>query len=238
MSNKLKLMFLSALVFSLSCTFIPWLITFRDAQWSTSPADWGVFGDYVGGVLSVLLSAFGLAALIYTLKIQSDAIEIQNEAIKAQLSGIQSGKESRDDEVYNKQSIECLNEAYNKLINTENGRLLRDRINWLESARLLITAQNLSSWIASKSVNETYRAAEKVIKSRFSNLLNPENSPETKLSNYFTEVDWERSMEGSSDWDLDRASVFVIYRFASWQDSEPDEIDEIKAVMKAELINK
>lgn len=29
----------------------PWIIRFHATEFSTTPSDWGVFGDYLGGVL-------------------------------------------------------------------------------------------------------------------------------------------------------------------------------------------
>ncbi|NNJ18958.1 hypothetical protein CSV86_029545 [Pseudomonas putida CSV86] len=138
---------------------------------STSPADWGVFGDYFGGYVN-LISVLGFIGIIATIKTQSDTISTQ-------LSGIAQEKEIRDDEVYSKQSLECLNEALDKLKSPLDGKLYRSRLAWLESARLIVTAQDLAGRIKSDSMQHTYKAAEKVIRSKFSTMLNPDNSPET-----------------------------------------------------------
>lgn len=212
-----------AIVVLIGCTVVviaPWLWRFSASSFSTDPSNWGVFGDYFGGVLSTVISALGFIGIIVTIKTQADTISTQ-------LSGIAQEKEIRDDEVYSKQSLECLNEALAKLQSPEDGRLYRNRIAWLESARLILTAQNLSERIKSDSMQETYRAAEKVIRSRFSTLLNPDNNPQTMQPTFFYEMDWDRWAKDQRQQPIEKTSAYVIYKFASWQSDEPDELDSV-----------
>ncbi len=230
--NTKKIIWLISLLMGLSLAVVlaPWIIQFAGSSFSSEPSNWGVFGDYFGGVFSSLISAFGFVGVITT-------IVIQSRTISAQLDGIAQEKEIRDDEVYAKQSLECLNEAYGKLKSSDDGGLYRNRIAWLESARLIIVAQNLSKRIKSDSMRESYRAAEKVVRSKFSSLLNPDNNPSTMQPTYFYEMDWDRWAEGRRQEPIDRISVFVIYRFASWQIDEPDELDSLAEEVNAGVIN-
>ncbi|MFK7698481.1 hypothetical protein [Pseudomonas caspiana] len=238
MHRKLGLIIFVVIAMSVTLVVLPWVATFHNAPLSTTPADWGVFGDYFGGVLSIPVSIFGFVALLITIKIQREAMEMQMAALKAQWKSIEQDKEARDDEVYSRQSLECFNEALSKLINPTDGRLYRNRVAWLESARLILTAKNLSARITSKSVRETYEAAEKVLRSRFSTLLNPDNNPDTIQPTYFYVMDWDRWMENRRQQPIDKTSAFVIYRFASWQRDEFDELDEIRDEVDPQLINR
>lgn len=237
MYRKLGLIIFVTIAVSVALVLLPWVATFYNAPLSTTPADWGVFGDYFGGVLSTLVSIFGFVALLVTIKVQREVMEMQMGALKAQWKSIEQDKETRDDEVYSRQSLQCFDEALSKLKGSEDGRLYRNRVAWLESARLILTAKHLSARITSESVRETYKAAEKVFRSRFSTLLNPDNNPDTIQSTYFYVMDWERWMENRRQQPIDRTSAFVIYRFASWQLGEPDELDEIRDEVDPLLIN-
>jgi hypothetical protein len=238
MCRKLGLIIFVAIAVSVALVVLPWVATFYNAPLSTTPADWGVFGDYFGGVLSTLVSIFGFVALLVTIKIQRDVMNMQMDALKAQWKSIEQDKETRDDEVYSRQSLECFDEAFSKLLIPEDGSLCRSREAWLESARLILTAKNLSARITSESVSETYKAAEKVLRSRFSTLLNPDNNPDTIKSTYFYVMDWDRWVKNRRQQPIDITSVFVIYRFASWQPDEPDELDEIRDEVDPLLINR
>ncbi|BAV74980.1 hypothetical protein PCAU_2771 [Pseudomonas chlororaphis subsp. aurantiaca] len=209
-----------SLVVSTLLVLAPWIIRFSGSTFSTDPSNWGVFGDYFGGVLSTVISALGFIGIILT-------INIQARTISTQLSGITQEKEIRDDEVYSKQSLECLNEAFDKLKSPESGKLYKNRIAWLESARLIVTAQKLAERIKSDSMQHTYKAAEKVIRSKFSSLLNPDNSPETIQPSYFYEMEWDRWVKNQKQQPIYNISAYVIYQFASWQNDEPDELDSI-----------
>lgn len=212
-----------ALIFCTTAVAAPWLWQFSASGLSTSPADWGVFGDYFGGVLSTLISALGFIGIIATIKTQSDTISTQ-------LSGIAQEKEIRDDEVYSKQSLECLNEALDKLKSPIDGKLYRSRLAWLESARLIVIAQDLAGRIKSDSMQHTYQAAEKVIRSKFSTLLNPDNSPETMQPSYFYHMDWDRWITGQRQEPIHETSAYVVYKFASWQSDTVDELDSVQKV--------
>lgn len=224
---------LTSTVVVAACTLVvvaPWLLRFHTSSLSTDPSNWGVFGDYLGGVLSTVISALGFLGIIATIKTQSDTLSTQ-------LSAIVQEKEIRDDEVYSKQSLECLNEAYTKLLSPDGG-LYKNRIAWLECARLIVTAQNLAEKIRSDSMRYTYKAAEKVIRSRFSTLLNPDIHPETMQPSYFCEMDWARWQEGKHQEPIEKTSVYIIYKFSSWQSDEPDELDSIEDIIDFNHINK
>lgn len=215
----------SALLLILCSTIVlaPWLKWFHASSISTDPSNWGVFGDYVGGVLSTIISALGFLGIIATIKTQSDTLSTQ-------LSAIVQEKEIRDDEVYSKQSLECLNEALEKLKSPIDGKLYRSRLAWLEAARLIVTAQSLAEKIKSDSMMYTYKAAEKVIRSRFSTLLNPDNCPETMQPSYFYHMDWDRWITGQRQEPIHETSAYVIYKFASWQRDTIDELDSVEKV--------
>ena len=212
-----------ALIICTTAVVVPWVWQFSASGLSKSPSDWGVFGAYFGGVLSTLISALGFIGIIATIKTQSDTISTQ-------LSGLAQEKEIRDDEVYSKQSLECLAEALDKLKSPVDGKLYRSRLAWLESARLIVTAQVLADRIKSDSMQHTFKAAEKVIRSRFSTLLNPDNSPETMQPSYFYHMDWDRWITGQRQEPIHETSTYVIYKFVSWQRDAVDELDSVEKV--------
>jgi len=214
-NNNVLIIAMVSLVLSIVVVLIPWALQFSGSPISTNPSNWGVFGDYFGGVLSTIISALGFIGIILT-------INIQARAISAQLSGITQEKEIRDDEVYSKQAIECLDEALATLTDPENGRLLRSRVAWLESARLILTAQALSRDIKSASMRRVYGAAEKLARSKFSSKLDPRYCRETMQPSYYDGPDWVAYFSDNKQEKLERYSVYVIYKFTSWQSDELD----------------
>ncbi|EPG7578018.1 hypothetical protein M0K77_002422 [Providencia rettgeri] len=98
MNNDNKVIFVLAIFFFISIfsviTF--YIMNFHNASISKTPSDWGVLGDYFGGVLNPLISIFTLAFLIKTYLTQrhemqdnenylSEQLQIANRTAKNQL---------------------------------------------------------------------------------------------------------------------------------------------------------
>ncbi|MEE5131406.1 hypothetical protein V2J82_13230 [Pseudomonas alliivorans] len=220
---------------SIAIVCLPWVITFYDAPFSSEPGDWGVFGDYFGGVLSTIVSIFGFVALLVTIQIQRNVMSMQVDVLEAQWKGIEQDKQTRDDEVYNRQAIQCLEEALTKLITPRDGEISRDKVAWLESARLILSAKELSSRITSESMRTVYSASEKLIRSKFMTILDPNTNPNTLLPQFFDGPYTEQEAKGSSS--LEKRSVFTIYKFASWPREERDLIDDVETDYSIDPIN-
>ncbi|MNQ89048.1 hypothetical protein D3C85_1043420 [compost metagenome] len=166
------------------------------------------------------MSIFGFVAVIVTIKMQGNGI-------KAQLASIELDKETRDDEVYNRQALQCLEEALTILNDPETGRVLSDRVSWLESARLILTAKQLSGRITSESMRTVHAASEKVVRSKFMAKLDQSNCPETIQPEFFSGPDVGKPYKKVSK-QLEKRSVYVVYKFASWPRAENDLIDEVE----------
>lgn len=220
MDKKLIAIILAAVSLSFTIVIAPWIYTFYKPAFSADPAVWGVFGDYFGGVLSTIVSIFGFIAVIITIKKQGDSI-------KAQLASVELDKETRDDEIYYRQALQCLNEALTTLNDPEDGRLHRNRIAWLQSARLILTAKELANRITSVSMCTTYIASEKLIQSRFQSRLDPITNPETQQPSYFSGPNWDNYVNNRPSHRLEIHSVYIVYKFASWGRNEVDLIDSI-----------
>lgn len=78
-SSKLDLFIITTSVIAILVTIIVLLLYFTHfpATFSGNQGEWGQFGDYVGGVLNPLFSVFGFFALLYTIRQQSEVIELQ-----------------------------------------------------------------------------------------------------------------------------------------------------------------
>ena len=220
MDRKFIAIILLAVSLSIATVVMPGAYTFYKPAFSADPAVWGVFGDYFGGVLSTIVSIFGFVAVIVTIKKQGDGI-------KAQLASIELDKETRDDEIYYRQALQCLEEALTVLNNPENGRVHRDRVAWLQSARLILTATELATKITSASMCTTYSASEKLIRSRFQSRLDPVSNPETQQPSYFSGPNWDNYVNNRPSHRLEMHSVYIVYKFTSWGRDEVDLIDSI-----------
>lgn len=219
MQKKPALLIAIAITVSVALVILPWLAMFYDKPFSTTPADWGVFGDYLGGVLATIISMLGFVAVIIT-------IRVQNEGIKAQLKGLELDQQTRDDEIYKTQAIECLEQAFVRLTIPESSHPVRNRTAWLESARLILTAKELSGRITSESMLTAFHASEKLVRSKFMTLLDQNSCPETKQPQFFTGINNSNLHRKASD-KLQKHSVYVIYKFASWPRDEHDPIDDV-----------
>ena len=66
---------------------------FSGTPYSTNPNDWGVFGDYFGGVLNPILSFLTIILLLYTIKQTSDALQQSKEELILSREAIEATKE-------------------------------------------------------------------------------------------------------------------------------------------------
>lgn len=64
-----------AILVSIVLVVLPWVAIFSGSL-SNAPADWAAFGDYFGGTLSPLIAAFGLVALLHTIRQQGVEITL------------------------------------------------------------------------------------------------------------------------------------------------------------------
>lgn len=71
-------------------------------------ADWGTFGDFVGGTLNPLFALFSLFAIIYTIKIQTQELEYSREELEATRKEL---KESRIAQQEQSESLKLQNDA-------------------------------------------------------------------------------------------------------------------------------
>ena len=75
---------------------------------TTKKADWGTFGDFVGGTLNPIFALFSLFAIIYTIKIQTQELEFSREELEATRKEL---KESRIAQQEQSESLKLQNEA-------------------------------------------------------------------------------------------------------------------------------
>ena len=72
---KITTAFFVAILVGIALVIVPWVVMFYGSL-SSKPADWAAFGDYFGGVLSPLIAAFGLVALLHTIRQQGMEIKL------------------------------------------------------------------------------------------------------------------------------------------------------------------
>ncbi|MDO5357443.1 MAG: putative phage abortive infection protein [Conchiformibius sp.] len=82
--KKRPIISVGVITFFIICIPIGFYITFF---WNTSisqdAGNWGTFGDYFGGTLNPILGFISFMALLYTIKLQRDSIELQNQELQA-----------------------------------------------------------------------------------------------------------------------------------------------------------
>lgn len=195
----------------------PWVMTFGGLPISSAPADWGVFGDYVGGTLSGPLALAGLVALLIT--------------IQQQRSFAQSEQNKANDLKYFETAQQCLKRAYEAIKPTEAERPSKSRLVWLTTARWLLAASSISDKISttSPSLKDAYELESEHYRMLFAGFLKP-----LQMNSVFSELNFfvgDHTMSGS---ELEERSVRVILEFMEWPDEKRDAIDKIPAYTKEE----
>ena len=80
-------------VISILLVLLLYYFTFGNRKLSTSPEQWGQFGDYIGGVLNPIFACATFIALLYTIKLQLDTIKLQKDSIKLQVEELKATRE-------------------------------------------------------------------------------------------------------------------------------------------------
>lgn len=84
---------IGVVVISILFVLLLYYFTFGNRKLSTSPEQWGQFGDYIGGVLNPIFACATFIALLYTIKLQLDTIKLQKDSIKLQVEELKATRE-------------------------------------------------------------------------------------------------------------------------------------------------
>ncbi len=208
-----------AIATAATCALVitPWVIKFGGKPLSSETADWGVFGDYIGGTLSGPLALAGLIALLIT--------------IKQQRSFAQAEQNKANDLKYFETAQQCLKRAYETIRPNEMERPPKNRLVWLTTARWLLAANTISGKISvtSPSLKEAYELEVEHYRMLFADFLN-----HNQMNSVFSESAFftgDRTMSGS---ELEERSVRVILDFMEWPEEKRDAIDRIPAYTREE----
>ncbi|MVM29310.1 hypothetical protein GO755_04640 [Spirosoma sp. HMF4905] len=70
---------IAILFFSIICCWVIWMYYYQFHKYglSDNPANWGVFGDYIGGIVGSIFSIISVVLLYYTFKEQRNSTELQ-----------------------------------------------------------------------------------------------------------------------------------------------------------------
>ena len=84
---------IGVVVISILFVLLLYYFTFGNRKLSTSPEQWGQFGDYIGGVLNPIFACATFIALLYTIKLQLDTIKLQKDSINLQVEELKATRE-------------------------------------------------------------------------------------------------------------------------------------------------
>lgn len=116
------------------------------------PAEWGQFGDFVGGVTNPLLAFLTFIGVLWTISITYD--QFNNQKSRQEIED--SDKRS---EFFFEQAKSGLEEVLDMLKDQNN-----DRVTWIKAARDLLRARTIGKSIIVKEYQEAYRLAEEKIR--------------------------------------------------------------------------
>lgn len=74
----------------------------------TKKGEWGTFGDFIGGTLNPLFALFSLLAIIYTIKIQTQELELSREELEATRKELEGSRIAQQEQ---SESLKLQNEA-------------------------------------------------------------------------------------------------------------------------------
>lgn len=207
-----------AIVIACLATIIPWVITFGGNPLSSTPADWGVFGDYVGGTLSGPLALAGLIALLIT--------------IEQQRSFAQAEQNKANDLKYFETAQQCLKRAYEAIRPDGEEKPPKSRLVWLTTARWLLAADTISGKISdsSPSLKEAYELEVEHYRLQFSEFLKFR-----QMNSVFFEKTVFSGDSKTSGSELEERSVRVILEFMEWPGEKRDAIAKVPAYTMEEV---
>lgn len=212
----------SLVLFALVTCAVPlvfWLWTFWSPAFATDQGKWSEFGGFIGGVISPILAFASFIGLLATIREQRAVSARQNT--------------KNDDLNYFNHATASLERSYITLAGELAAREpLRDRLAWLSSARLLMSAADVSKRISPLSVglHALYEGEEEHWRRRFYELFHPQGLPRIGFNGaYFSESFAPHRAQ------IDERSIRVIFEFLTWPGDKADPIDLVNKYTSEEL---
>ncbi|MDP3653279.1 MAG: hypothetical protein Q8R67_16515 [Rhodoferax sp.] len=203
---------------SILAATVPWVVTFGGQALSLDPSDWGVFGDYFGGILSGPLALAGFVALLIT--------------IQQQRAFAQAEQDKANDLKYFESAQCCLQRAYAAIRPVEADKPPKERLAWLTTARWLLAADALANKISavSPALRDAYELEAEHYRMLFSDFLRPNRMDSVFFQWEFFEGD--RTVSGS---ELEERSVRIVLEFMEWPELKKDAIDKVPLYTREEV---
>jgi len=209
-------------VVTLLCVAIPisfWIIKFHDFNFSSNSGKWADFGSFFGGTISPILAFLSFMAVIHTIKLQKDKNDFEKELI--------------DSQGYCANAIKCLERAYSSLSNNAVAtKPVKDRLVWLNSARLILQSEKFANYISPKAASSLamYESEREYWSHRFYNLLDYTGSRSFSMDkDYFAKAS---NIPGD---EIEERSIKVIYEIALSFDEDKDPINNVSEFSRDEL---
>jgi hypothetical protein len=212
-----KLLIIGTILLFIAAT-VPWLFTFGGRALSVDPSDWGVFGDYFGGILSGPMALAGFIALLIT--------------IQQQRNFAQSEQKKANDLKYFESAQRCLQRAYETIKPTGEEAPPKSRLAWLSTARWLLAANALAQRISSVSpaLQDAYELEAEHYRTVFSSFLRSR-----QIDSVFSQPSFFAGKTGVSGSELEERSVRVVLEFMEWPEEKQDLIGAVRLYDREEV---
>lgn len=152
-SNNLKLLLISFSIISISAvSYISWKYnnTFGYLGLSDKQEIWAQFGDYMGGTLNPILAFLSFMALLYTIKIQTDELELTRNELEK--STIAQEKQSSSLSLQNKSTeIQIFENTFFQLFKQHQvllSELIRELEGYKSGAQVLVNEISVPEFIS------------------------------------------------------------------------------------------
>ncbi|SMN17295.1 hypothetical protein CRYPA_1240 [uncultured Candidatus Thioglobus sp.] len=211
---------IAIIVFVLAITpFVFWSLQFSSGDISNQTSDWSNFGSFVGGTLSPVLAFISFLGLLATLQSQ----EKENKR----------SKKHEESKIYCDHAINTIALSYNTL--SDNGKSpvpIQDRLVWLTTARLILSAKSLYGSIpeSESSLRRLYIGEEEFWRMAFYKLLDPHN-PDSFSANQEYFINSKNRLSG----EIEKRSIKVIYDFVECSDDTIDPMWDIEYYTPEEI---
>lgn len=129
LKNLLIFLGLISLIFILTILGL-YIYNFAYLGLSSEQEVWAQFGDFMGGTLNPILAFFAFIALLYTIKLQSNALKISKDELTASRKELEKSRIAQEEQ---SKSLELQNQATNQQIFENTFFKLLDLLNGIKS---------------------------------------------------------------------------------------------------------
>lgn len=209
---------ITAVAWMVICS-LAWVVAFAGQSVSADSAKWADFGSYFGGTLAPVLAFSSFIGLLVSIQDQAQAHRAE--------------RERQDSFLHYDHATRNLERAFREFMGNDEQATepVSDRLVWLTTARLILSAKRAAAEITVPSISRMYQGDEEFWRRQFYDVLQHLDQPTPFTdANYFRRGD--QGVRGNV---IEERSIRVVADFIEWPAEQEDPIDAIPRYTDAEL---